>query len=290
MLLSYRFSGNQPGSLDVGHPTADRLISLGEETGHVPFMLLGLVHRAWTLRAEGNLPEADRAMQTASALLDDQPAPIYAALFMLYRSSRLFMAGDLGGAEDAANEVLALGGQGFDATFWYAPAVMLIRAHQGRLAELVPLIEAGVDQPGLGPAYQAGLAAAYALEGRHDDALPLLEAFVADDLRAVPRNMLWFDIVICLAETAAILSHTGAARALRAQLRPYSGRIADVAATVVSTVDLALARNGAGAGRPHRSLGGGGEGGRRQSSTQHESVSRAGAGGPRPRASASRRR
>ena len=81
VLLAYRLAGKTPGNADAGHPTANRLITLGRQTGHTPFVLHGLVQRAWTFREEGDLASADRAMTAARSFLGDEPAPVYAALF-----------------------------------------------------------------------------------------------------------------------------------------------------------------------------------------------------------------
>jgi hypothetical protein len=155
VLLSYRLAGKTPGNDDAGHPTADRLITLGRRTGHAPFVLHGLIQRAWTFREEGDLTSADRAMSAARSLVGGEPAPIYAAMFTLYRSSQLLLAGDLAGAEEAANEVLGLATPGFFATLWYGPALMAIRGLQARLGELIPVIEAGTDHPAFGGSFRA---------------------------------------------------------------------------------------------------------------------------------------
>ena len=181
VLLAYRLAGKTPGNTDAGHPTANRLITLGRQTGHTPFVLHGLVQRAWTFREEGDLASADRAMTAARSFLGDEPAPIYAALFMLYRSSQLLLAGDLARAEEAANEVLGLASAGFDATLWYGPALMVIRGQQARLGELIPLIEAATGHPAFGGSYRAVLSAAYAFAGQLDDARSILTAFSSND-------------------------------------------------------------------------------------------------------------
>jgi hypothetical protein len=242
VLLAYRLAGKTPGNADAGHPTANRLITLGRRTGHTPFVLHGLVQRAWTFREEGDLVSADRAMSTARSLLGDEPAPIYTALFTLYRSSQRLLAGDLAGAEDAANEVLRLETSGFDATLWYGPALMAIRGHQARLGELIPLIEAGTGHTAFGGSYQAVLAAAYAFAGRLDDACSILTTVSSNDFRDVRRNQLWLTDMTSLAETADILGHQAAAAAIAEQLQPFAGRIAALSATVVTTIDLVLAQ------------------------------------------------
>ena len=252
VLLSYRFAGKIPGNEAAGHPTANRLITLGRRTGYTPFVLHGLVQRAWTFRDEGDLTSADRAMSAARALLGDEPAPIYITLFTLYRSSQLLLAGDLAGAEQAANEVLTLATTGFDPTLWYGPALMAIRGHQGRLGELIPLLEAATDHPAFGGSYQAVLASAYAFAGQLDDARSILTTFSSNDFRNVRRNQLWLTDMTSLAETADILGHRAAAAAIAEQLNPFAGRIAALPATVVSTVDFVLAQMALVTGDHHR--------------------------------------
>jgi hypothetical protein len=242
VLLSYRLAGKTPGNADAGHPTANRLITLGRRTGYTPFVLHGLVQRAWTFREEGDLASADRAMSAARSFLGDEPAPVYAALFILYRSSQLLLAGDLARAEEAANDVLSLASSGFDATLWYGPALMTIRGYQARLGELIPLIEAATGHPAFGRSYQAVLAAAYAFAGQVDDARSILTTFSSSDYRDVRRNQWWLTDMTALAETADILGHQAAAAAIAEQLQPFAGRIAALSATVVTTIDLVLAQ------------------------------------------------
>jgi hypothetical protein len=248
VLLAYRMSGDVPGNVDGGHPLADRLIELGQQTGHEPFASMGHMHRAWICRREGALPAADDAMAIASALLGDQPAPIYSALVTLYRSSRALLAGDLASAEDAANEVLLLADGAFDPTIWYGPALVAIRAFQDRMPELIPLIEAGIDHPALWTSYRAALSMAYALDGRIDDSTRIFGPLAVDDFGGVRRNLLWVTAMVTLAESAELLGDASAGRVIAAHLTPYSGGIAAVSATVVSTVDLALAQSALAAG------------------------------------------
>ena len=252
VLLSYRLAGKTPGNVDAGHPTANRLITLGRRTGHTPFVLHGFVQRAWTYREEGDLASADRAMSAARSFLGGEPAPIDVVLFMLYRSSQLLLAGDLAGAEETANEVLDLESSGFDTSLWYGPALIVIRGQQARLGELIPLIEPGTGHPAFGASYRTVLAAAHAFAGQLDEARSILTAFSSNGFREVRRNQLWLTDMTSLADTADILGHQAAAAAIAAQLHPFTGRIAALPSTVVSTVDLVLAQMALVTGDHHR--------------------------------------
>jgi hypothetical protein len=119
---------------------------------------------------------------------------------------------------------------------------MVIRGHQGRLGELIPLLDAASDHPGLGRSYQAVLAAAYAFAGQLDEARSILTRFSSNGFREVLRNQLWLTDMTSLAEAADILGHRAAAVAIAEQLNPFTGRIAALFSTVVTTVDLVLAQ------------------------------------------------
>ena len=104
------------------------------------------------------------------------------------------------------------------------------------------MIEAATDHPAFGRSYQAVLAAAYAQAGRLDDARSILTTFSSNNYRDVRRNQLWLTDMTALAETADILGHQAAAAAIAEQLQPFTGRVAALSTTVVSTVDLVLAQ------------------------------------------------
>jgi hypothetical protein len=198
------------------------------------------------------LAAADRAMSAARAFLGDEPAPVYVALFTLYRSSQLVLAGDLEGAEQTANEVLELESLGFDTSLWYGPALLVIRGLQARLGELVPLIEPSTSHPAFGESYQTALAAAHAFAGQLDEAGAILTSFSSSGFRRVRRNQLWLTDMSSLAETADILGDRTAAASIGEQLQPFSGRIAALPSTVVSTVDFVLSQTALVAGEHDR--------------------------------------
>jgi hypothetical protein len=70
----------------------------------------------------------------------------------------------------------------------------------------------------------------------------MLTAFSSNGFRDVRRNQLWLTDMTSLAEAADILGDQTAAAAIAAQLHPFTGRIAALSSTVVSTVDLVLAQ------------------------------------------------
>ena len=195
-------------------------------------------------------------------------------------------------AEKTAETVFALATDGFDPTNWYGPGLVMFRHSQGRLPELVPLLEAAAGQTGLTAVYGAALSVAYGHAGRVDEARTLLRQLVADDLHDVGTNFTWFAAVVALAETAELTGDADAALVLEKALCPYAGRLADLPQAVVAPVDLALAQLALTRGDARRPRGGRHRGPSRRAADEEpwcflarELVRQAAAGdgGPRPR-------
>ena len=88
--------------------------------------------------------------------------PQYAASIIMFRASTAIARGDLEQAETTANRIRQLASATFDpTTHWLGPAILTIRLLQGRLPELIPLLEPAVEEPGVGDGYRSALAAAY---------------------------------------------------------------------------------------------------------------------------------
>jgi hypothetical protein len=243
VLLSFRVAADTPGNPQARHPTADELLAVGQKTGQPTFKMLGLYHRAFSFRGEGNLKAANDAVDDAVALRGERALPpTYMAAVMMFQATREALIGNLERAEAIANDVWALESDGFAPMNWYGPAVMMIRYVQGRLPELLPLIEPAVEQPGIGEIYRAALSAAYAHAGRLDEATAILRRFADAGFSGVARNFSWLASLLAFAETAEITGDAEAAGQLIDLLGPFTGLIADLPQTVIGSVDLAIAQ------------------------------------------------
>jgi hypothetical protein len=253
VLLSYRIAARSPDNDDARHPIADELIEVGHRTGEVIFTVLGLCHRAWSHREEGALTAGDAALDAAVALQGDRVLPpLFVVAVQLFRAARATVSGDLATAEQLAEGVWAASGEGFDPTNWYSPAILMIRHAEGRLPDLVPMLEVASDQLAIGETYRCALATAYAEAGQLDEARAILDAFAADDFAAVPRNFTWLAGMAGLGEAAEWVRDPDLAAALTRLLTPYSGRVADLPQALVAPVDLVLAQLAMAEGDPAR--------------------------------------
>jgi DNA-binding CsgD family transcriptional regulator/tetratricopeptide (TPR) repeat protein len=243
VLLSYRIAARTPDNAAARHPAADELIELGRRLGQPTFTMLGLATRAWSAREAGDLVLADASMDEARHAGGDRTLPpTFTAAVTTFRAARQALAGDLDAAERTAGTVFELATAGFDPTNWYGPGLVMLRHSQGRLPEVVPLLEAAAGQTGLTAVYGAALSVAYGHAGRVDEARTLLRQLVADDLHDVGANFTWLATVVALAETAELTGEADAASVLEKALWPYAGRLADLPQAVVAPVDLALAQ------------------------------------------------
>ena len=149
-----------------------------------------------------------------------------------YQATEQFLAGDLARAEATAQALLDFGSEsGFDSFGLYAPLLAAIRSEQGRLVELVPLIEqAAAEQPHQ-RGHVAALARALARAGRFDDAVDVLQGLAIHNYD-MPHNENWFIGTDQLADAVEILGDTAVAAVLRERLTPFAGRIVDFASGV----------------------------------------------------------
>jgi tetratricopeptide (TPR) repeat protein len=150
-----------------------------------------------------------------------------------HRFLQAVVRGELDEAERHKDTAFAVGsenGQG-DAIQIYGAQLSNIRDHQGRLDEMVPLVEqALVDTPGL-PVYRAVLTRCYAETGRDADARRLLDGGLRSgfDLRI---DGAWTTAQVNWAVVASRLHATDSAAALHEVISPYHGQIVFTGATV----------------------------------------------------------
>jgi tetratricopeptide (TPR) repeat protein len=148
------------------------------------------------------------------------------------------LAGNLAEAEQRATDALNYGIETAqpDAFTIYGSQLLNVRVRQGRLAELIPLIEQTASQfPGQ-PVFQSVLAKAFADAGDLDRARRLLD----DSHRAgliVPEDNAWSSAHYCWADVAVRTKHSAAAATLHGRLAPFSDQLV----TTHVTIDPVLA-------------------------------------------------
>lgn len=111
-----------------------------------------------------------------------------------------------------------------DALGWYGAQLVAIRWFQGRLAELVPVLDRLMHSPTLSPidnSYYAALAVAAAYAGDRRTAVGALARLSGDDLGALPRSSTWLLSLCGVAETAYLVDDAETAARVYDLLRPF---------------------------------------------------------------------
>jgi predicted ATPase/class 3 adenylate cyclase len=147
------------------------------------------------------------------------------------------LEGDLAAAEDTATQALTLGAAaGYeDAVTVYGAQLINLRSLQGRLHEVVPLIEqATLDNPGL-PAFRAALTWAKCFDDPHHEVPRLLDIEVANDFPML-RDSNWLVAHVLWAEAAARSGHRSAAAVIYQRLLPWHNQFATNNVTVTGGV------------------------------------------------------
>jgi class 3 adenylate cyclase/tetratricopeptide (TPR) repeat protein len=154
-------------------------------------------------------------------------------------------------AEEESNRAFAVaaGAGQPDAVPVFAAHLLELRRHQGRLAEIEPLLAQTVaENPGI-PGFRVALALTYCELDRLDEAATLFERDANTDFRALPYDAIWMGAMSYLAEVCAQLGHRVAAARLYERLRPWGDQVVFSGAAVTGSVQRYLGILAATAGR-----------------------------------------
>jgi tetratricopeptide (TPR) repeat protein len=153
------------------------------------------------------------------------------------------LAGDLEQAEQRATDALNFGleTEEADAFTIYGSQLLNIRVRQGRIAELIPLIEQTVAAIPRQSVYKSVLAMAYADAGDLEGCRTLLDAAHAEEFATPPDNS-WSSALYCWADAAVRTGDREAATLLHDQLAPFADHLVTTHVTVDPVVAHTLGR------------------------------------------------
>ena len=163
-------------------------------------------------RCMENMKETSRRLQ--------QPTLMWTAAYREATYAQL--VGDPARAEELADIALKLGTESGqpDAFVFYGTQIMGIRRQQGRLGELVPLVQEVVTaNPGV-PSYEAALALAHLESENEIDAHEMFEAAASRGF-SLPQDAAWFGGIMAYASLAINLREREAAGTLFDLLAPH---------------------------------------------------------------------
>ncbi len=150
--------------------------------------------------------------------------PILMWISAFHEAAEALVVGDPERAEELSSRALEVGtecGQP-DALSFYGSQMVIVRHQQGRLGELVPVVEAVAAETGM-PNYKGALAACH-LEGDPAEAAALLKAAAADGF-TLPIGIGWHEAIIAYAQVAIELEEPEPAALLYELLAPFRGQV-----------------------------------------------------------------
>ncbi len=233
----YHVANAQLGSVDTAHTfweLTGELETRAEKLAD-PFLLWGAFQ--WRFTAAlllGDAVEMDRSLTRVGELANQIGQPALEWVNTYYQSSSHQFHGRLEAAEAMALQAAGMGhesGQS-DALMIVGVQLFAIRAEQGRVEELIEILEQRVaENPGL-PTLQATLAYGYSELGRHEEAKAIFDRAAADDFASLPFDIGWISGMARYAEIAARLGANGPAAVIYDKLLPYRDQIVTAVFTV----------------------------------------------------------
>jgi tetratricopeptide (TPR) repeat protein len=231
-----------PSALDERRADAAEALALAEAVGDPEALYHAGSNSQINAVQAGDFALADRCLDTMRTLSSRLRQPTLLWMTAFKEAGAAFMAGDPEGAEELATEALQLGidsGQP-DALAIYGSQLMYIRHQQGRLGELISVIDEAVTaNPGL-PAFRPVLASAHLEAGNDATALELLDSAALDGFASLPLDFVWLMGVTFYALVAVELRAVGPAQKLYDLLTPFHDQVPFIGTLGFSPVSSAL--------------------------------------------------
>jgi hypothetical protein len=216
--------GPEHGSLR--RDLAQELVDEAHRTGRRSDMLMGLLWRTADLLLDADR-HAERSLRELKGLLEHEDHLAVGFVVKAIEVMREIRSGNLGVAEELANECAQLGATAGDADSagWYGAQLVAIRWYQGRVGEMVGSLAEMAHSPTLSAvdnSFFAGLAVAAAQAGDRRQAAGALARLGGRDLAALPRSSSWLVLMYGVIEAAHLLGDGETAAQAYALLRPYA--------------------------------------------------------------------
>jgi hypothetical protein len=196
----------------------------------------------------GDLALADSLMDSAQPLAEALGQPIIRWYADVTRAKRALVTDPPDDAEKLALAALTLGlGAGQpDALQWCVVQLLPIRSFQGRLGELVEVLEARRDS-GVSLARHGSRSTrmltrgiflmCYAELGRTEEARGVFEEQMADDFSNLPYDYAWLASAALTAIACAPLGDTARAEVIHRLMEPHAGAFVDLGPSWLGSVD-----------------------------------------------------
>ena len=231
--------------LEARSRVADDALRLAQKSGRLEAVLQARFKRIMDYTEMGDTERLKHEIDTYSAASERLRQPRYLWLSKFFRAALACFLGEIETADRLNEESLRLGERAQDpnAHVFYSALVTLLRAFQGRLAEHVPFLEAGVSRYPLLPGNRAVLAYGYMAADRKQACQEQFDIIAKHDFEDLPRDGSFFVVLSALSVLCLYLKEKKRARAVYDLAAPFPGR------------NIVMGRSGVGAGSIYRTYG-----------------------------------
>lgn len=221
VLLDWHAATNTAEMLPRHLETTRQLLDLIDHQRDPLLSVTALQWRFIVTFLAARLDESREMLGEIGRLLDELDHPFLRWWYQVDLASLAMVEGEVARAEQLATDAFQRGEEAGepDAFTWYAAQIFGVRWFQGRVDELVPIIEAEIERHPALTSWSGGLGLGYLESGRVDDAQRLFDrqAATAFDL---PRDVNWLAGVLPFADLAYRLDRVEAVERLYALLQP----------------------------------------------------------------------
>jgi transcriptional regulator with XRE-family HTH domain/tetratricopeptide (TPR) repeat protein len=174
----------------------------------------------------GNLEQVEKAMVRQRRVAEAIKQPFQLHVAKVFATMRAILEGRFAKAEQLAQEAAALSRQIGVAELDGILGIHMftIRAEQGRLHEIAPLVKLIVAQNPVSTTWRPGLALIFALNDELDACREIFESLAADSFAGLPRDSMWVTSLAYLTDVCVVLDDRQRAAVLYELLLPYDGR------------------------------------------------------------------
>ncbi|MGW3958908.1 BTAD domain-containing putative transcriptional regulator [Amycolatopsis sp. NPDC005003] len=215
-----------PGHTRLRQAIATELVGVSGRSGRRTDLVMGVLWDTVDRFLAGD-PHAERRLGELDDLLAERKHLAAGFVADALKVMLAIRAGRFREAEAGAQACAEVGQAAgdFDALGWYGAQLVAIRWFQGRLGELVPVLDGLMHSPTLSPidnSYYAALAVAAASAGDRRTAAGALARLCGEDLGALPRSSTWLTSLSGAAETTYLLGDAAAAARVHELLAPFA--------------------------------------------------------------------
>jgi predicted ATPase/class 3 adenylate cyclase len=207
--------------------TADELIELAEQVGHLDLATRGHLYRVANLLGMGDIAGVDRELEIYARMAAELRQPQYLWNVPLLRGMRAMMEGRFDDAEALAGEAFALGQRAQEplSAQFYAVQMALLHTHRGTVEEMLPVVRKFAARYPAIRAWRLALVSFLTESGRLDEAREEFERIAVRDFDDLPYDAQWVTGVALVSRACWRLGDAERARKLYDLLLPHEGGV-----------------------------------------------------------------